>query len=71
MRVRTHNDLLQWLKFFLTGIIETAQKGVKTFDDILKLQKAIDKKIEMMKTRSLDTRILINYLYSKQGPNIN
>ena len=30
MRARTHNDINQWLKFFLTGIIETAKKGVTT-----------------------------------------
>lgn len=65
MRVRTHNDLSQCLKFFLTGIIETAQKGVKTFDGILQLQKTIKKKIKTLKGRSADARVLINYLYTK------
>ena len=32
MRVRTHDNLAQWLRFFLTGVIETSQKGVETFD---------------------------------------
>tara|TARA_R110001583_G_scaffold23418_2_gene86595 strand:+ start:1849 stop:2991 length:1143 start_codon:yes stop_codon:yes gene_type:complete len=65
MRVRTHNDLSQWLKFFLTGIIETAQKGVKTFDGILQLQKNIDEKIKTLKGRSTDAKLLIDYLYTK------
>lgn len=34
MRVRTHNDLNQWLKFFLVGVIETAKQGIHTFDGI-------------------------------------
>lgn len=65
MRVRTHNDLSQWLKFFLTGIIETAQKGVKTFDGILQLQKNIDEKIKTLKGRSSDAKLLMEYLYTK------
>ena len=65
MRVRTHNDLSQWLKFFLTGIIETAQKGVKTFDGILQLQKSIDEKIKKLKGRSTDAKLLVDYLYTK------
>lgn len=65
MRVRTHNDLSQWLKFFLTGIIETAQKGVKTFDGILQLQKNIDEKVKTLKGRSTDAKLLIEYLYTK------
>lgn len=65
MRVRTHNDISQWLKFFLTGIIETAQKGVKTFDGILQLQKIIDEKIKTLKGRSTDAKLLIDYLYTK------
>jgi hypothetical protein len=26
MRTRTHNDINQWLKFFLTGIIENCKR---------------------------------------------
>ncbi|MFL1010483.1 Fic family protein [Flavisericum labens] len=69
MRVRTHNDLSQWLKFFLTGIIETAQKGVKTFDGILQLQKNIDEKIKKLKGRSTSAKQLIDYLYTKPAIN--
>jgi len=71
MRVRTHNDLSQWLKFFLVGIIETAQKGVKTFDGILQLQKNIDEKIKTLKGRSADAKLLVDYLFTKPIVNAN
>src|ERR1700723_1451423 len=34
-RVREQNDLQQWFKFFLVGVIETAKSGISTFDNIL------------------------------------
>jgi Fic family protein len=36
-KVRTHNDIVQWLKFFLTGIVETSRKGVETLDAMMQL----------------------------------
>ncbi len=65
MRVRTHNDLGQWFKFFLTGVIETAENGVKTFDAILQLQKSVDKKLESLGTRTADAQKIVQYLYRK------
>lgn len=63
MRVRTQNDIKQWLKFFLTGVIETAKIGVETFDAILKLQKETDEKLISFKGKTEDARIIINTLY--------
>jgi Fic family protein len=37
-RVRTHNDITQWLKFFLEGIKQTAQNSIETFRAIIKLR---------------------------------
>ncbi len=65
MRARTHNDISQWFKFFLSGIIETSKKGVQTFDDILQLQKNLDKKIKTLRSRSGDARIVIDYLFQR------
>lgn len=65
MRARTHNDIEQWLKFFLTGILETAQKGVKTLDTIMQLKKSIDKQIDILGKRGADARLLVNHLYKK------
>jgi Fic family protein len=44
MRVRTSNDLLQWVKFFLVAVTETSKKGITTFKDILKLKEDIERK---------------------------
>lgn len=65
MRVRTHNDINQWLKFFLIGVIETAKKGVTTFDGILQLQKNIDTKLKELGNRSGDAYKVVEYLYSR------
>jgi Fic family protein len=69
--VRTSNNLIQWTKFFLVAIIETSDKGIKTFREILKLKE----KLEGEKLLSLGKRIhnakkLINFLYSKPIINV-
>lgn len=65
MRVRTHNDISQWFKFFLTGVIMTAKNGVATFDGILQLQKEIDGKLKGIGARSGDAFKVVEYLYSR------
>lgn len=37
-RVRTHNDMLQWIKYFLVGIIETSQKATDTLAKVIDLK---------------------------------
>ncbi|MCF6295016.1 MAG: Fic family protein [Flavobacteriaceae bacterium] len=65
MRVRTHNNLAQWLKFFLTGIIQTTKKGVETFNGILQLQKEIAIKLKTLKSREGNARRLIDFAYKQ------
>lgn len=69
MRVRTHNDIAQWFKFFLTGVIETAKKGVSTFDNILQLRKSIDSRLKNIGSRSGDAYKIVDHLYT--NPIIN
>ena len=69
MRVRTHNDLKQWFKFFLTGVIETAKNGVTTFDQIMQLQKKLDEKIKSAGNKSGDVLKVVESLY--QNPIID
>jgi Fic family protein len=64
-RVRTHNDVAQWLKFFLTGIVETAQKGVETLNKIMQLKQSVEKQIDKLGKRGIDARILLAHLYKQ------
>jgi Fic family protein len=64
-KVRTHNDVAQWLKFFLTGIVETAQKGVETLNKIMQLKQSVEKQIDKLGKRGTDARILLEHLYKQ------
>lgn len=65
MRVREKNDLLQWFKFFLVGIIETARNGIATFDKILKLQQDVEKRIGTLGSRAANAQKVVHYLYQR------
>ena len=65
MRVRTHHDMNQWLRFFLTGIIEISKKGVQTFYGILQLQKNLESRILTLGIRSNEARKVVESLYSQ------
>jgi Fic family protein len=64
-KVRTENDIAQWLCFFLQGIIETAEKGVSTFNRILELEKENESIIQGMGSRSANAMAVVKALYIK------
>lgn len=70
-RVRESNDLLHWIKFFLNGVIATAEKGKKTFQEILKIKNDIDAKIVRLNRKAERGREFVHYLYSKPVVSIN
>lgn len=43
--VRTKNDMLQWLKYFLVGIEQTSALAVKTLSEMLSLKETIEREI--------------------------
>lgn len=63
--VREKDDLTQWFKFFLVGVIETAKSSISTFDSILKLQKEVDIKIQTLGSRSHNAQLILNHLYHR------
>jgi len=65
MRVREKNELAQWFKFFLVGMIETAKSGIATFDAILQLQKEIDERVQPLGSRAANVTKVIRYLYQR------
>ncbi|MCO5945837.1 Fic family protein [Mucilaginibacter flavidus] len=65
MNVRERNDINHWFKFFLVGIIETATKGIETFDKILQLQKTIELKINTLGSRAANAQKVVHHLFQK------
>ncbi|WP_298486239.1 Fic family protein [uncultured Maribacter sp.] len=71
MRVRTHDDIKQWLKFFLVGVIETAKNGVKTFDEILKLKEQTELDIQTLGSRASNAQKVLHYLLKRPVIDVN
>jgi Fic family protein len=65
MRVRTHNDLTQWLKFFLEGVRSTADNSIQTFKSIIQLRSVVEHKIIKLGKKQMLAKALLTYLYSK------
>lgn len=69
--VRTKNDLAQWIKYFLTGIIHTSEKAVTTLKSIVDLKLEIEeKRISELGKRSKYGRVLFLSLFSKPVLNV-
>ena len=63
MKVREKNDIQQWFKFFLVGVIETAKSSIETFDKILKLQKEVGEKLQQLGSRANNSRSIVTQMY--------
>ncbi|MGB4098066.1 MAG: Fic family protein [bacterium] len=64
--VRTHNNLAQWLKFFLTGVIETAEDSVNILGKIISLKSRIEQEhILSTGKRAKKALILFHQLFRK------
>ncbi|MDP1559094.1 MAG: Fic family protein [Nitrosomonas sp.] len=70
-RVRASNDLGHWLKFFLTAVIETAEKGKQTFQSILALRNELESKMVTLGRRAENARALLLELYKKPVVSVN
>lgn len=62
--VRTENDLTQWVLFFLEGVIETARKSKKTFENILIFREMCEKNILTLGRKAENGKKLLMYLFS-------
>lgn len=65
MRVREANDIIHWVKFFLNGVHETAEKGKGTFQKILLLRTEVEGQISGLGKRVPMAREALAVLYRK------
>lgn len=63
--VRTQSGMSQWIKFFLAGVLETANASISVFEQIIKLRSRIDNQIIPMFGRQKElANKTLSYLYA-------
>ncbi len=62
--VRENNDLEQWTKFFLNGIIDTATNSTETFKLIIKLRQKYEERVMTLGSRSKKAQKLLLFMFS-------
>lgn len=63
--VREKNDLTGWIKFFLEAVINTAQNGVQTFQNVLALKQEMDALMLTFGKKAHNASKLLEYLYQR------
>jgi Fic family protein len=64
--VRTHNDIIQWLRFFLEGVRQTAESSIATFKAINDLRQKVEyQDILTLGKKTALARDFLHFLYSK------
>lgn len=67
--VKQTDNMTQWLKFFLSGIIETSKNSIRTFDEIVELKKEAENKLAKIGKKATNGQRLLELLYSQ--PKVN
>ena len=62
--VRQTNDLEQWTRFFLNGVIEIAKDGIKTLKDVISLRYQYEEKIMTLGARAKKAQKLLLFMFS-------
>ncbi len=70
-RVREKNDLMRWLKYFLTGVDETARQASNTLSDILKLKEQVENTLRGIAGRRTHSALaLLTHLFKEPFINV-
>ena len=64
-RVRTHNDMIEWIKFFLEAVIETSKTAKEKFRKVVELTMEMDKVIMELPIKPENARKVLDVLYNK------
>lgn len=63
--VRATSNIEQWIRFFLVGIAETAEKSKRTFESIIALRHRLETEILTLGKRAKTGQQLLKILYSR------
>ena len=64
-RVRTHNDMIGWIKFFLEAVIETSKTAKDKFRKVVELTMEMDKVIMNLPVKPENAKKVIDVLYNE------
>ena len=64
-RVRTHNDMIGWIKFFLEAVIETSKTAKEKFRNVVELTMEMDKVIMDLSVKPENARKVLDVLYDE------
>ena len=62
-RVRVSNDLGHWVKMFLVAVVATAEKGKRTFQEILAIRNDMEAQLLTLGRRAKNAQRLLTVLY--------
>lgn len=66
MRVRTHSDMLQWLKYFLVGVEQAATEAVETLTNIIRLKAETEALIHnIFGRRAASATLLLQHMFKQ------
>ena len=64
-KVRTHNDMIGWIKFFLEAVIETSKTAKEKFRSVVELTMEMDKIVVDLPVKSDNVKKVIDVLYNE------
>lgn len=64
-RVRTNNDMIGWIKFFLEAVIETSKTAKEKFRNVVELTMEMDKLIMELPVKPENAKKVIDLLYDE------
>ena len=68
--VRTSNDLEQWIRFFLSGIVDTARHGIEIFREIISLRQEYEEKVLTLDSRAKNAHKLLRFMFGQPIVNV-
>ena len=64
-RVRTNNDIIGWIKFFLEAVIETSKTAKEKFRNVVEFTMKMDKTIMELPVKPENAKKIIDLLYDE------